>query len=539
MENKAFQYAVDNAGRSLTSSLEWRALERHQQDIKSARIADLFRDDPKRFEKYALYRDGLILDLSKNLLTETTVDLLTALARRQNLEIWRDKMFAGEKINSSENRPVLHTALRQRTMNPVYVDGRDVMPNINRTLKKMRSISEAVQSGLWQGHSGQKIKNVVNIGIGGQHFGVYMVAHALAPYQRDDLQPHFVSNVDGSDISSILKKCDPETTLFLVSSKSFTTQETLANAQAAREWVLSYYQDKAAIPAHFIAMSTRPDHAAEFGIPADNVLSFPEGVGGRYSVWSCSGLILAICFGMDHFENMLNGAHVMDQHFKTAPLDENMPVMLALLGVWYRNFWNAEAIAMTAYDHNLRSFHDWLQQVDMESNGKYIDRDGKAVNYATGPVLFGQPGSSSQHVFMQHVHQGTQMIPVDFIAARQATHNMTAHHQKLLSNFLAQTEALMLGCENAENEHAVLHGNKPSNSIVIDKLDPYHLGMLMALYEHKVFVQGVIWNINSFDQYGVELGKTLADKLLTNLETGQSGTHDSSTSGLLKYILMD
>jgi len=536
----------------LTQSPAWQALQAHQAQIAPLHMRDLFARDPQRFERFSLNLGDLLLDYSKNRITPGTMPLLFALARQADVEGWRDRMFRGEKINVTENRAVLHVALRNRSNRPILVDGEDVMPKVNAVLKQMREFSDAVRSGAWKGYTGQAITDVVNIGIGGSDLGPVMVTEALKPYAKPGLRVHFVSNVDGTHIAETLKRCRPEATLFIIASKTFTTQETLMNAESAKTWFLKAAGTMDAVAKHFVAISTARKEVTAFGIDAKNMFEFWDWVGGRYSLWSAIGLSIAVAIGMDNFEELLAGAHDMDEHFRTAPLEQNMPVILAMLGVWYNNFFDADSHAVLPYDQYLHRLPAYLQQGDMESNGKRVTRDQAVVNYSTGPIIWGEPGTNGQHAFYQLIHQGTKLIPTDFIAPAQ-THNPTGdHHPTLLSNFFAQTEALMKGktAEEARAElvaagksgaaleqlvpHKVFPGNKPSNSILIRKITPRTLGSLIALYEHKIFVQGVIWNVNSYDQWGVQLGKQLASSILPELADDQPvAGHDASTNGLI------
>ena len=539
----------------LTESPAWRALKDHQRIIGEMQMRDWFAEDSQRFERFSRRVGEILFDFSKNRITEKTLMLLIELARQADLEQWIEAMFTGQKINTTENRAVLHVALRNRSNRPIIVDGQDVMPEVNRVLGKMRRFSEAVRSGEWRGYTGKAITDIVNIGIGGSDLGPKMVCEALKPYARADLRVHFVSNVDSTDLVETLKQVSPETTLFLVASKTFTTQETMANAHSARQWFLNAAKDEAAIAKHFAAMSTNAAAVKQFGIDVDNMFEFWDWVGGRYSLWSAIGLSIALYLGMDRFEELLNGAHKVDVHFRTTPFESNVPVIMALLGVWYNNFFNAHSHAILPYDQYLVHFPAYFQQGDMESNGKSVDRQGAAVNYATGPIIWGQPGTNGQHAFYQLIHQGTQLIPCDFLAAAQSQNPLGEHHSILLSNFLAQTEALMRGktADEVRKELSAggtageqlellvaaktFEGNRPTNSLLYPQLTPEVLGMLIALYEHKIFTQGVIWNINPYDQMGVELGKQLAKKILPEL-TGaeQVNSHDSSTNGLINVI---
>ncbi len=517
-------------------------------------MCELFRKDPRRFSKFSLSFNDILLDFSKNRVTEETLALLLDLARQAGVKTWIEKMFAGEKINATENRAALHVALRNRSHKPMLVDGQDVMPAVNKVLAQMKTFSNAVRSGAWQGYTGKPITDIVNIGIGGSDLGPKMACAALTPYGRAGLTMHFVSNVDGTHIAETLKRLNPETTLFIIASKTFTTQETLANAHTARAWFLKSARDESAIAKHFTAVSTNAKEVAKFGIDVKNMFEFWDWVGGRYSLWSAIGLPIALYIGMENFEELLGGAHAMDEHFKTAPLEKNMPVILALLGVWYNNFFGAESHAVFPYDQYLRYFPAYFQQGDMESNGKGVTRDGETVDYSTGPILWGEPGTNGQHAFYQLLHQGTRLVPADFIAPMETHNPIGEHHKILLANFFAQTEALMKGKTEAEARtelvqqgikgeelerllpHKIFPGNKPTNSLVVKKITPLILGSLIALYEHKIFVQGVIWNVNSFDQWGVELGKQLAHKILPELQgRGAVSSHDSSTNGLINH----
>ncbi len=537
---------------NLTQLPAWKALEHHYQAINRCHLRDLFDQDPRRFERFSLTLDDLLFDYSKNLITAETMSLLVALANEAGVPRAIQAMFDGEKINTTEERAVLHIALRNRSNRPILVDGVDVMPEVNAVLDKMRTFTESVQSGEWKGYSGQPITDVVNIGIGGSDLGPRMVTHALQPYGHDRLRVHFVSNVDPTDIAETLKALDPATTLFLVASKTFTTQETMANAQTARAWLLEKAKDESAVAKHFVALSTNRKEVEAFGIDSENMFVFWDWVGGRYSLWSAIGLSIALYIGMDNFEALLSGAHKVDEHFRTAPLEQNIPVIMGLLGIWYNNFWGAQSHAILPYDQYLRYFADYFQQGDMESNGKRVTRTGEVVDYQTGPIIWGQPGTNGQHAFYQLIHQGTKLIPADFIAAAKSHNPIGDHHTILIANFLAQTEALMKG-RTPEETRAELEaqgvsgkqlelltaaktfeGNKPTNSILFEKLTPETLGTLIALYEHKIFTQGAIWNINSFDQMGVELGKVLANAILPELVGDEPvETHDNSTNGLI------
>ncbi|MDO8988558.1 MAG: glucose-6-phosphate isomerase [Sideroxyarcus sp.] len=541
---------------ALTQSTAWQALLAHHAANRQLSMRDLFAANARRFADFSLRLDDLLLDYSKNLVTRETMSLLFALARQAGVESWRDRMFSGEKINCTEGRAVLHTALRAAidpAHAPVMVDGQDVLPGVRRVLKKMRHFSDEVRNGIWLGYGGKPITDVVNIGIGGSYLGPLMVCRALHSYSGR-VKVHFVSNVDGTDLAENLHGLDPATTLFVVASKTFTTQETLMNARSARDWFLRSAGDKKHIARHFVALSTNAKEVAAFGIDPANMFEFSDWVGGRYSLWSAIGLPIALAVGMDNFEELLRGAHDMDTHFCSAPPERNMPVILALLGVWYNNFHNAATQAMLPYDQALEHFAPYFQQADMESNGKRVDREGVAVDYATGPVLWGGTGTNGQHAFFQLIHQGTQTIPADFIAAARSHHPSGEHHATLLSNYFAQTEALMRGKTEAEARaelqaagtdaaaveallpHKIFEGNRPTNSILVEKLTPHTLGRLIALYEHKIFVQGIVWNVNSFDQWGVELGKQLATRIQTELRSGaEIVAHDSSTNGLIQH----
>jgi len=534
----------------------WQALHEHQREMAEVHMRDLFARDPQRFENFSLRLDDILLDYSKNRVTAETMALLLELARQANLAAKIEAMFTGEKYNNTEKRAVLHVALRNRSNRPIYVDGVDVMPEVNRVLAHMRSFSEEVRTGAWKGYTGKAITDVVNIGIGGSDLGPKMVCEALKPYGKPDLRVHFVSNVDSTDLVETLKLVNPETVLFLVASKTFTTQETMTNAQTAREWFLDTAKDKAAIARHFAAMSTNTAAVAEFGIDTKNMFEFWDWVGGRYSLWSAIGLSIALYLGMDNFEALLAGAHTVDEHFRSTPFEVNLPVIMALLGIWYNNFFGAQSHAILPYDQYLMHFPSYFQQGDMESNGKGVTRGGQQVHgYTTGPIIWGQPGTNGQHAFYQLIHQGTKLIPCDFLAAAQSHNPRGDHHPILLSNYLAQTEALMKGKtpEEARAElaaqglsgaaleelvpHKTFPGNRPTNSFLYPKLTPRVLGSLIALYEHKIFTQGAIWDVNSFDQWGVELGKQLAKVILPELKSdAQVQSHDASTNGLINAI---
>lgn len=531
---------------NFTDLKSFQALKKHFDETKNVQMLDLFASDENRAADMTVALDDFVLDYSKNRISRQTLDLLVELVRECNVAQMRDKMFAGDKINFTEDRAVLHTALRNRSDKPVFVDGKDVMPQIKHVLDKMRAFSDKVRSGVWRGATGKAIKSVVNIGIGGSDLGPLMALEALKPYQKPELEFHFVSNIDGTAITEALKKCDPETTLFLVASKTFTTQETMTNAQSARAWLVDALGDKA-VAHHFVALSTNTDEVAKFGIDTNNMFEFWSFVGGRYSMWSAIGLSLMIAIGYDNFIELLTGAFEMDEHFCSAPFEQNIPVILALLGIWYHVFFKAETYAVLPYYQYLHRLPAYLQQLDMESNGKGVDKDGKPVTYPTGPVLFGEPGTNGQHSFYQLIHQGTHLIPCDFIAPIFSFNELGAHQNILLANAIAQPEALMCG-KSAEELKAegvpdalipfkTFTGNRPTNTILMDKLTPRNLGRLVAMYEHKVFVMGVILGIDSFDQWGVELGKVLAKKILPELSSTEPVTsHDSSTNALINYI---
>ncbi len=530
----------------------WQGLVAHQHKMKNVHMRDLFASNPKRFQHFSICLEDVLFDYSKNRITEETMSLLLELAEQASLPRAIQAMFRGERINTTEDRPVLHIALRNRSNRPILVDGKDVMPQVNEVLAKMRIFQEDVRSGKWKGYTGSAITDIVNIGIGGSDLGPRMVTHALKPYGDDYLRVHFVSNVDPTDITETLRNLEPETTLFLISSKTFTTQETMMNAHTARSWFLGRARDESAVAKHFVAVSTNRKAAEAFGIAGDNMFTFWDWVGGRYSLWSAIGLSIALYVGMDNFESLLTGAHKVDEHFRTAPLAQNIPVIMGLLGIWYNNFWGAESHAILPYDEYLTYFADYLQQADMESNGKRVTRAGKTIDYQTGPVLWGRPGTDGQHAFYQLIHQGTKLIPCDFLAAAESHNPIGDQHPVLIANFLAQTEALMKGRTSAETQAELaaqgssgealeastasktFEGNKPTNTFFYKKLTPETLGMLIALYEHKIFTQGAIWNINSFDQMGVELGKQLAQAILPELSGDEPVTgHDSSTNGLI------
>jgi len=536
-----------------TSTKAWKLLRRHYQEMQNWPMRELFADDPERFTRFSTRFEDILVDYSKNIITEETLKLLIQLADEVHLQSAIEKMFSGEAINETENRAVLHTALRNRPEKPVYVNGKNVMPNISRVLKQMRRFVDEIQTGRWRGFTGQPISDIVNIGIGGSDLGPVMVTEALKPYWKN-IRPHFVSNVDGSQIVETLKTLNPATTLFIIVSKTFTTQETMLNAATAKCWFLEAAGEERYIRSHFVVVSSNESAAVKFGISPKNAFHFWDWVGGRYSLWSAVGLSIAVSIGFDRFMELLEGASAVDRHFAATAFRQNIPVILALLGIWYRNFFGATTYAILPYDQYLHRLPAYLQQADMESNGKLVDRDGKAVNYQTGPIIWGEPGTNGQHAFYQLVHQGTALIPCDFLAAAMSHNNIGDHQRVLLSNFFAQTEALMRGKTAAEvrqelraqgitDEHIAqlvsfktFPGDKPTNSIIYEKLTPRTLGSLIAMYEHKIFTQGVIWNIFSFDQWGVELGKVLAGKILPELgKTTLIATHDSSTNGLINY----
>jgi len=538
----------------LTKSPIWQKLQEKASVLRNTPMRKMFAQDHDRFKHFSLTFKDILLDFSKNRIDAETFSLLIELAKEQGLTEWRERMFQGEKINTAEDRAVLHVALRNRSNQPIYVDGEDVMPAVNAELEHMRGFTQKVRSGQWLGYTGKPIDSIVNIGIGGSDLGPAMVCEALKPFQSPTLKIHFVSNVDATHIAEVLKQVNAETTLFVIASKTFTTQETLTNAHTARQWFLDQAKDDKAIAKHFVALSTHAKAVRAFGIDTENMFRFWDWVGGRYSLWSAIGLPIALAVGMDNFEALLQGAHDMDRHFYEAPAEANMPVILAVLGVWYSNFLDAETHAILPYDQYMERFADYFQQGDMESNGKSVDRQGLEVDYQTGPVIWGQPGTNGQHAFYQLIHQGTRLIPCDFLVPIKSENPMGEHHKILLSNFFAQPEALMKGrtADEAEADmrksglddatinlrlpYTVFRGNNPTNSLLFKQLDPLTLGSLIALYEHKIFVQGVIWNINSFDQWGVELGKVLAKNILTELQDNKPvDSHDVSTNGLINY----
>ena len=537
----------------LTHLASWKALEAHAAHMKQVHMRDLFEQDPQRFEKYSLTLDDILVDYSKNIMTEETLKKLMDLARECDIETRIRQLFSAQKENPSEHRLVLHTALRNRSNRPVLVDGKDVMPDINRVLARMRILVDKVHRGEWKGSTGKPITDIVNIGIGGSDLGSAMMTEALKPYGRaGGLRIHFISNVDGTHAVEVLRHLHRETTLFVITSKSFTTQETMTNARTARDWFLTRGGTLQAVSRHFIAVSANTQAAVNFGIAPDNIFEFWDWVGGRYSLWSAAGLSTALYIGMDNFEQLLEGAHAMDEHFRTAPLEENIPVILAMLGIWYNNFFDADSHAILPYDQYMHRFAAYIQQLDMESNGKSVTTTGERVDYTTGPIIWGEPGTNGQHAFYQLLHQGTKLVPCDFMAPIETKNPVGRHHPILLTHFFAQSEALMRGKTREEAlaelqgrpeseiqtllPHFIFDGNRPSNSILFQMLTPRTLGSLIAMYEQKVFVQSEIWGINAFDQWGVELGKTLAKKILAELDDYDEVTgHDASTNGLMNY----
>ena len=543
----------------IIDSNEWQDLKKHFDDIKNVQMRDLFKDDEQRFEKFHLALDDFLFDFSKNRINDKTLALLNKLAIKADVEDWRAKQFSGDKINTTEDRAVLHTALRSQDDDPIFVDGIDVKPEVKKVLKQIESFSNSINDGSWKGFTGKKINTIVNIGIGGSDLGPAMVCKALQPFSHKDLHIHFVSNVDGADLALTLEQCDPETTLFIVASKTFTTQETMTNAFSARHWFLNHAKNNDAISQHFVAVSTNTEKVKEFGINEENMFIFWDWVGGRYSLWSSIGLSISIFLGYENFKALQTGAYEMDQHFLHAPIEKNMPIQMALIGIWYNNFFKFNTQAILPYDQGLSLLPSYLQQADMESNGKFIDRDGKRVCLETGPVIWGESGTNGQHAFYQLIHQGTQFVPCDFIMPIKSHYNpgdkKNLHHKILMSNLLAQSQSLMMGktIDEARSElinsglsdqeissllpHRSFEGNRPSNTILFEKLTPKNLGRLIALYEHKIFVQGVIWNINSFDQWGVEYGKQIARLVLPKIQ-GEKTTScfDASTNNLIDYI---
>jgi glucose-6-phosphate isomerase len=530
----------------------WKKLEHHYKRIKRIQMCDLFAADPDRFKKFSIKLDNLLFDYSKNRVTDKTLHLLLSLAEECRLDEAITAMFSGDNINETENRAVLHTALRNVSGKPIYADGKDVMPLVQGVLQQMKQFCQRVHSGEWTGYTGKKIRYIINIGIGGSDLGPYMVTEALKPYWKEGIQPYFVSNVDGTHIAETLKKINPEESLFLVASKTFTTQETMTNARTAREWFLQSAKDESFIAKHFVALSTNEKEVTKFGIDKQNMFEFWDWVGGRYSLWSAIGLSIALSIGFENFEELLKGGHNIDHHFRSTSPDKNIPIIMALIGIWYTDFFGTQTEAILPYDQYMHRFPAYFQQGNMESNGKSVDRKGKPVQYNTGPVIWGEPGTNGQHAFYQLIHQGTVLVPCDFIAPAISHNPIGDHHQKLLSNFFAQTEALMNGKSRKEVEgelikagkkpgeiealvpFKVFAGNRPTNSILLKEITPFSLGQLIALYEHKIFVQGVIWNIFSFDQWGVELGKQLAGNILPELSHDKTvKSHDSSTNGLI------
>jgi glucose-6-phosphate isomerase len=535
-----------------TRTVSWRKLNDHFKLVKNIHMKELFAQDPARFHKYSLRFNDILLDYSKNRMNDETMSLLLELARETNVADAIEKMFSGDPINETEGRSVLHVALRNRANTEITVEGRDVMPDVSRVLDQIKNFCDRLHSGETTGYTGKKISTIVNIGIGGSDLGPAMVTECLKPYAKEGMNIHFVSNVDGTHISEVLKIIDPETTLFLIASKTFTTQETMTNAQTARNWFVERAGDERHIAKHFIAISTNAKKAQKFGIAEENVFEFWDWVGGRYSLWSAIGISIACYIGFDNFIELLSGAHEMDIHFKSESIERNIPVILALIGIWYNNFFEAESMAILPYDQYMRRFPAYLQQTDMESNGKSVDRSGRPVTYRTGPVIWGEPGTNGQHAFYQLLHQGTRIVPADFLAPAISHNPIGEHHNILLSNFFAQTEALLMGkgkeeilsdlFEEGKQKDDIkrlwpfraFEGNRPTNSILFKQLTPRTLGSLIAMYEHKIFVQGVIWNIFSFDQWGVELGKQLAKKILPELKNDEPVvSHDSSTNGLI------
>lgn len=538
-----------------TQTKAWKELEEYFTTFNGTQMKTLFAKDPQRFDKYSLQFEDIFVDFSKNIIDEKVFSLLINLAKECGLKEAIEAEFTGEKINKTEKRSVLHIALRNRSDDPIYSDGKDVMPDVNRVLAQMKEFSEKIISGAWKGYTGKAITDIVNVGIGGSDLGPLMVTEALKPYKKPNITSHFVSNIDGTHMVETLKKVNPETTLFIIASKTFTTLETMTNAQTAKDWFLSVAKDEKAVAKHFVALSTNAKAVSAFGIDTANMFEFWDWVGGRYSLWSAIGLSIACSIGFENFQALLEGAHAMDKHFRNTEFSKNIPVILAMIGVWYNNFYGAETEAILPYDQYMHRFSAYFQQGNMESNGKYVDRTGKEVTYQTGPILWGEPGTNGQHAFYQLIHQGTKMIPCDFMAPAISQNPIGDHHPKLLANFFAQPEALMMG-KTAEQVTAelkaqgkseddiqmllpymVFKGNVPTNSILFKKLTPRTLGSLIAMYEHKIFTQGIIWNIFSFDQWGVQLGKQLANVILPELKNNDKvSSHDSSTNGLInKY----
>jgi len=535
-----------------TKTKSWKKLKEHYRVMKDRHMADLFRQDPERFSRFSVTFEDMLVDYSKNIMTKETFRLLFGLARECKLKEAIERMFTGDEINETEKRAVLHVALRNRSNTPIHVNGSDVMPEVNAVLGQMKRFSDAVISGDWKGYTGKPMTDVINIGIGGSDLGPVMVTEALRPYWKPQIKVHFVSNVDGTHIAETLKKLSPETSLFIIASKTFTTQETMTNGLTARKWFLDSAKSESLVKHHFVAISTNEAEVKKFGIDPENMFKFWDWVGGRYSLWSAIGLSIACTIGFEHFIEILEGAHAMDVHFRETPFEKNIPILLALIGIWYGNFFGAQTEALLPYDQYMHRFPAYFQQGNMESNGKFVDRSGRAVNYQTGPVIWGEPGTNGQHAFYQLIHQGTKMIPCDFIAPAISHNPIGDHHRILLSNFFAQTEALMKGKTEQEvveelrvsgvsdeemmriAPFKVFKGNRPTNSILVKEITPKTLGSLIAMYEHKIFTQGIIWNIFSFDQWGVELGKQLASKILSGLKDEKESTsHDCSTNGLI------
>lgn len=535
-----------------TTTKAWKQLEAHAEEMKQVQMKAMLAADPERFKKFAFCFNDIVVDFSKNLINSTTIEHLVQLATECRLKDGINAMFNGDLINETEHRSVLHVALRNFSARPLYASGVDVMKDVKKVLQQMKEFSASVHNGNWKGYTGKKIRYIINIGIGGSDLGPFMVTEALKPYWKNDIQTYFVSNVDATHIAETLKKINPEETLFLIASKTFTTQETMTNAHTARKWFLESAIDEKHVALHFVALSTNEEEVTKFGIDTNNMFQFWDWVGGRYSLWSAIGLSIVLTIGYENFEELLKGAHEVDEHFLNEPFEKNIPVLMAVIGLWYTNFFGSQTEAILPYDQYLHRFAAYFQQGNMESNGKSVDRNGEEAEYATGPVIWGEPGTNGQHAFYQLIHQGTHLIPCDFIAPAQSHNPIGDHHTKLLSNFFAQTEALMNGKTEEEVEKELLSqgktveeiariapfkifaGNKPTNSILVKKITPYSLGELIALYEHKIFVQGVIWNIFSFDQWGVELGKQLANKILPELNTSEPvQTHDVSTNGLI------
>ena len=541
----------------LTALPEWQILQKSYEQIKNQQLKELFATDPKRVQKMSVSFGPLLLDFSKNFVAEEILSSLYKLAEARGIKAWTEKMFSGEKINFTEGRAVLHIALRNvkwsssagfTPVSVIKVEGTDVMPAVADTLNRMATFTDKVRSGSWKGYTGKSINTIVNIGIGGSDLGPVMAYNALLPYKQEGLEVLFVSNVDGTDIAEKLKALKPENTLFIIASKTFTTQETMANAESAKQWFIEKTAGQGEVAKHFVAASTATDKVTAFGINAENMFPFWDWVGGRYSLPSAIGLPIMLAIGQENYAKLLSGYHQMDEHFRTAPVEQNLPMILALIGLWYASFFEAETYAILPYDQYLLRFPAYFQQGDMESNGKFVDRDGNRVDYQTGPIVWGEPGTNGQHSFYQLIHQGTKFIPADFIGFVHSQNPLSDHHDKLMANFFAQPEALMNGksaaelraegCPEALVAHRTFEGNRPTNSLLIDKLTPESLGMLIALYEHKIFVQGIIWGINGFDQWGVELGKALASKVLTDINAGKVvGEHDASTKALLETYL--